>query len=218
VDGPKAEPEMRITAIKRQKRKSDRVNVYVDGTFRVAVSAEVALQCGLRTGLAVTELELETLEARDESGRAREAGLRLLGHRPRTEHELKQRLTTRSFSPAAVAEAIRRIRAMGFIDDAAFARQFCEQRIRSRPVGARRLVRELRRKGVAESDAREAVDTALRESGVSDLDLAREALRKFSSRASEPLPNRRRRLQAFLARRGFSASTVNRIIRESEPG
>jgi regulatory protein len=188
----------------------------VDGEFRLAISAELALQSGLRVGRELATGELELLEGREEARGAREAGLRLLAHRPRTEQELRQRLAARAFSAAAVADAIQRISALGLIDDAAFARLFAEQRIRSRPAGAHRLVQELRRKGVPEADARSAVEEALRDCGTSDLELARVAMRKFPNRPSEPLPKKRRRLQGYLARRGFSASVVSRVIREWE--
>src|SRR5699024_3192060 len=63
---------------------------------------------------------------------AAKAGLRLLKHRARSEHELRQRLLTAEHAADAVDEAVERIRAWGLLDDADFAAEWVRGRRRRR--------------------------------------------------------------------------------------
>ena len=75
---------MKITAIQPQKNHAERLNVHVDGAFRLALAAEIVLAEGLRVGDPLTEARILELEARDQAWKAREAALHLLAFRPRT--------------------------------------------------------------------------------------------------------------------------------------
>jgi regulatory protein len=119
-----------------------------------------------------------------------------------------------------VEECLSALIAAGLVDDGEFAVAFVRDRVRSRPRGARRLVQELRVRGVADEAAREAVDRVLAAGEVSELDLARKAAEGWARRTlgarSVPGASRhdedpwavRRRLHAFLARRGFGGETI----------
>src|SRR5699024_12185910 len=93
--------------------------------------------------------------------------LRLLKHRARSEHELRQRLLTAEHAADAVDEAVERIRAWGLLDDADFAAEWVRGRRRRRGRSRGALERELREKGVAESQITDPVggtrDAAQRE-------------------------------------------------------
>jgi len=205
---------MRISSIRRQSRRPDRVTIHFDGGERLSLAAEIVLAAGLRKGAEINEVDLARLTAQNEAWKAREAALRLLSHRPRAERELARKLKDRGYPEPAVDAAMAKVRELGLIDDAVFAREYALQRIRSRPAGARRLVEDLRRRGIGADDARRAAAAAIEESGVSDVDLARAAHRKFPRRAGEPEAKRIRRLQGFLSRRGFSPSTIQQLVRE----
>ena len=144
---------------------------------------------------------------------ALDVALRLLALRPRTQAELRRRLAQRGFRPQDIEATIVRLSELGLVDDAAFARFWVEQRAAFRPSGRRRLIAELRAKGVAH----EAIDEALQEQDDSA------SIEAVARRRAATLVNVReatfsRRLQAFLLRRGFDASlartVVGRLLRE----
>ena len=95
---------MRITALKPQERNPERVNVFVDGTFRCRSAYEIAYGASLRVGDEVSEELLASLERKDTLWKAREAALNLLSYRARTRSELEQRLRRKEF-PEDVVEA-----------------------------------------------------------------------------------------------------------------
>jgi regulatory protein len=115
-----------------------------------------------------------------------------------------------------VERALERCAAMGLLDDAAFARQFVETRS-ARGRGPARLRRDLYAMGVAGSH----VDAALAELPGGQEQTADRALELAAKRAGQlagvPREARKRRLLAFLARRGYTGeaarSAVQRVLR-----
>ena len=145
--------------------------------------------------------------------KARNAALGLISYRSRSESEVKRRLQGR-FTDDAIEKTLGSLRDQGLVDDAAFAKQWREQRERSRPRGPAIISQELRRLGVD----REVIQDALL-----DFDSAANAYKaasKYASKLSvEDGEAFRRKLGGFLQRRGFSGEvlgqTVERIWRES---
>ncbi|HKP75481.1 MAG TPA: RecX family transcriptional regulator, partial [Longimicrobiaceae bacterium] len=139
---------MRITAIEPQRLHPERVNVHVDGAFRLGLSAELVLGERLRVGDEIDDARLGELEARDQAWKARDAALSLLSYRARSAAELKRRLKRKGFDDATSASTVERLDELGVVDDAAFAESFVRDRVRLRPHGVRRLGQELRARGV----------------------------------------------------------------------
>ncbi|HEY0015875.1 MAG TPA: regulatory protein RecX [Longimicrobium sp.] len=208
---------MKITALPPQKHDPDRVSIFVDGAFRMGLSAEVVLAAGLRVGDPVDDARLADLERRDLSWQAREAALRLLAVRPRSAAELVRRLRMKGYGPEVADEVIGRLREIGMIDDAAFAGTLVRDRVRLRPQGSRRLASELRQKGVDEETAAAAIRETMEGEATDERELARRAAEKWRVRSDEEPERARRRLNGFLARRGFDGETIRQVIDERLP-
>lgn len=208
---------MKITALSPQKHDPDRLSVFVDGEFRMGLSAEVVLAAGLRVGDTVDDARLTELERRDRGWQAREAALRLLAVRPRSAAELVRRLRMKGYEPEIGEEVIARLRELGMIDDAAFAGTLVRDRVRLRPQGARRLANELRSKGVDDETARAVIRETLAGEETDERELARRAAQKWRPRPGEEPARARRRLHGFLARRGFDGEVIREILDESAP-
>ena len=143
---------------------------------------------------------------------AKQAALRLLAYRPRSVEELRRRLKER-FSEPAVEQTVAALQTQGLLDDAAFAREWRRQREQLRPRGPATIANELRRLGV---------DSEVVQEALADFDAAENAYRaaaRYASRLShQDFPESKRKLWAFLQRRGFDSSvvrqTVDRLWRE----
>lgn len=215
---------MRITALEPQARQRDRLNVHVDGEFRCGLARDVVRRAGLHVGDATDEAELRELEGRDVLWRARDAAYTLLSYRARTRKELERRLRRKDFSPDVIDACIEELDEKGYLDDEAFAESFVRDRVRLRPRGPRRLVRELRAKGVARSVAERVVDGVFAEDDVSEVALARTAARKWARRHLRRTTDAdrvrdpwklRQRLYRYLGRRGFRAEITRTIMDET---
>jgi regulatory protein len=202
-----------ITAVEKQKR-GRRANVFVDGEYALSLRLDVLQAAGLVAGGELTEERRRELEAEDQRLGALEAALRLLAMGPRSEHDLRERLSRRrGFRREAVDHAMRRMKEMGYLNDATFARFWVESRQAATPRSKRALAFELGRKGVG----REQLDAAL--DGVSDEEAAYEAAQR-RTRVLQGLDRKtfERRLGAFLNSRGFgygvARSTIQRCWSE----
>lgn len=137
---------------------------------------------------------------------ARDAALRFLGYRSRSEAEVRVRLARRH-SPQVIDRVIAVLRQQGYLDDEAFARQWRSRRERLRPRGSALLRRELLQLGVSSETANEAL-TGFDEPRSAYRAAKGLALRlKGSSEAQF-----RQRLWAHLRRRGFDAAVIGDTV------
>lgn len=146
-------------------------------------------------------------------GDAYDAAVRYLATRPRSVAEIHRHLRGKRFDDDAIARAIDRLRAQRYVDDEAFARYWLEQRERFRPRGDRGLRSELLAKGIS----RDVVELVLGERAPgADVELAKHALSRPMTRWAtlEPM-ERKRKIHAYLAARGFDYSTIEEVIRSS---
>lgn len=196
---------MIITALVRRPRQQ--VCVVVDGEPALTVGQDVVADRGLHEGQPISRAELHALADDDGRRRALDAGLRLLSYRPRSEREMRDRLRRRGFAGRHVDHAVARLRQLGYLNDAAFARFWAEQRSSLSPRGRRLIRSELLAKGVAAEVAAAALE------GLSDEDAAYQAaVRRLRSLRGLEYPAFRERLGAFLTRRGFSYDVARRTI------
>lgn len=205
---------MKITAVRTQRRERERLNVHVDGEFRLALASEVVLRHGLRAGVEITEERLRELEAEDLAWKAKQSSLSLLSYRPRTARELQRRLVRKDFPEDLAASTVEDLRARGLVDDAAFAESFVRDRVRLKPRGRRRIVQELRAKGVDPATAEAAISEVMEGEDTSETELARAAAARWSPRPGEDPRGARRRLYGFLARRGFGGEAIRAVLED----
>ena len=150
--------------------------------------------------------------AADPAGSARQICLQLLEVGPRTGAELAAALAARGVPSEAADEVLARFTEVGIIDDALFAGMWVTSRHRGRGLAGRALAQELRRKGVQDEVAREAVDRLLPEQ---EAETARDLVRRrlgATRRLSTEV--RVRRLVAMLARKGYGAGLAFRVVRQ----
>jgi regulatory protein len=183
------------------------------------VATEALERSGVGSGDVLDEADRARLLDEDARWRVREAALELLARRPRTREELKRRLRGKGYARSLIDDCLASLASQQLVDDGAFARSFLRDRLRLRPRGSRRLSQELREKGVDASTAERAVLEVFAEQAVSEADLARELALGWLERqnqavrsalaSSDRTPERlraARRLEGYLARRGFTGA------------
>ncbi len=134
--------------------------------------------------------------------------LRILGRRDHSEAELRSKLERFGFSASVIEEVIQRCYSYNYLDDQRYAQAKCREMLRTgRGVGPKVLL-ELRRRGIKDSQAREALQKAHEE--ISAEDVFRQQLeRRFTgfdyASASD---KERRRVVSYFQRRGFDLGTI----------
>ena len=199
--------EKRVTALTVQKRNPDRVNVYLDGEFAFGLSRIVA--AWLEQGKFLSQQEMDDLVRKDTSEVGYQKAIRLLDYRPRTELEIRQKLQQKGFESEQIEQVLERLLSAHLIQDDKFAASWVESRNQFHPCSQRVMRYELRHKGINE----EIIESAL-EGSVEDLELAQRAAQKMVRRLTNlDWQEYRKKLTAFLARRGFSYETVAQVVK-----
>ena len=194
-----------VTALRPTKRDPDRIAVDLDGSYAFALPAQLVADERLQVGDAIDEERASGLVAAEQATRATEAALVFLGYRPRSEKEVRDRLRRGGYEQGAIDHAIARLHEWRYLDDTDFARRWVENRTAHRPRGKRLLQQELRHKGIDSETAREVIaDADLDETGAAEA-LARHRLPSYAGNDPAAV---RRRLGAYLARRGYGYDVI----------
>jgi regulatory protein len=204
----------RIHAIEALAGGGERVELRLSDGRSVEIAYELLVRAGLYVGLEVTEGKLRELEEEDLLWRTRESAFHLLSYRARSRVELARRLERKGYPAAVIERCLAQLEERGLVDDQQFATSFARDRMRGRAKGARRIVQELRVRGIDGEIAEEAIGEAMRGEGVSEAELARRAAARWKERKGEDPVRARRRFYAFLARRGFGADAIRVALAE----
>ncbi|MBI2844152.1 MAG: regulatory protein RecX [Armatimonadetes bacterium] len=203
-----------ITAIEPQKRRSNRRSIYINGQFMAGVDESVVAELGLKAGQQVDADRLAEVLHTEEIRRARESALTLLDYRARTAKELERRLLQKGHSEDAVARVLEQLEKVDLISDERFAADWVANRVAYRPTGRYRMMWDLRKKGVPPEVVEEALEQVDEEK---EFEMALELAERKLGEARTRDPETKRKLSAFLQRRGFHWETVSRVFERLAP-
>lgn len=195
----------KITALTRQKRNKERVNVYLDGEFAFGLALITAVS--LRVGQELSEQAIARLQADDELEKAKQTALNFISYRPRSVAEVKKNLRGKAYSDETIDTVVSRLQELELLNDEAFVRYWVEQRSTFKPRSQMALRAELLKKGVG----REAIDAVVEE--VDEAAAARKAAQKRKDRWRGLSEDEfRKKAGGFLQRRGFNYTVVRETL------
>jgi regulatory protein len=209
----------KITAIRERRAGSSRYVVEIDGRDGATISARAISELSLRIGGVVDETLADVLRDENAMVAVFDKAVELLAVRARSVRDLKLRLRRAGALSPVIDAAIERLTALGLLNDEAYARNLAHARVVGGAVSKRRIGQELQKRGVARDVADEAIDATLEDVELDEMGGARAAAAKrMRSLKSLDAPTRRRRLYAFLARRGYETAVISRVVKEVEAG
>lgn len=199
--------ERKVTALKAQKRNSNRINVYLDDEFAFGLSRFAA--AWLQIGQKLSAEKIQELQDIDAQEVANQRALNFISYRVRSEAEVRKNLEKHDTPAEIIAEVLARLRKNGLVDDAQFALTWVENRSTFRPRGRRALAMELRQKGISD----ETIDEVLQD--LDEDNLAYQAALKQSRKyGGLEWMAFRKKMSAFLARRGFNYGVAKPVIEQ----
>ncbi len=201
-----------ITAITPTPRQAGRFEILVDGEAFATLSIEAIEKLGLAVGAEVAGLE-ERMALEATTLKVYDRALAMVAFRARSAAELRRSLVRKGEPKELVDRAIARLLEQGLLDDAAFARSFTRYKVLGAGHSKRRVQQDLARKGVSRPVTDVAIATVFEEEGVDQGSVVEQAARtKLRSLLKLDPEVRRRRLYAFLARRGYDGDDVRRAL------
>lgn len=142
-----------------------------------------------------------------------ERAVKLLAAKPRSVAELRERLLRgKNIDEEVVETVIARLREYGYLNDERFAFSYASYKVKQKPIGRRRLERDLKLKKVENSVAHEALEMVYAETP--EEQLIEEAIAKRLRIRGKP-KNRGEAKSLFdhLLRRGFAFELVSEKVR-----
>lgn len=211
---------MKITNISIQAKNPNRVNVSVDGVYRLSLDVYQVVELGIKVGKEFEESELAAIENESQFGKLYARALEYCLLRPHSAKEVRDYLWRKTrqtkyrsrdgqikdregVSQANAERVLQRLEERGYVNDEKFTRFWVESRNQVKGASRRKLTAELRAKGVDS----EVIEAALATSDRSDDDELRKVLHKKRSKYDDE-----QKLIAYLARQGFSYDDIKTAL------
>lgn len=215
---------MKITNISVQAKNADRVNISVDGKYRLSLDIYQVGELGLKVGKEYTEEELVAIENESQFGKLYGRALEYCLMRPHSAREVKEYLWRKTLtikyksrdgqikeregvSRSNAERVFDRLVARGYVDDEKFARYWVENRNQTKGTSLRKLTAELRSKGVESA----IIESVFSVSDRSDDDELQKVIAKKRRKYDDE-----QKLIAYLARQGFSYDDIKKALAEDD--
>ena len=139
--------------------------------------------------------------------------LNLLAARPYSSSALRRKLIQKEYPAADTDDVIRRLLDNGLLNDAKYAEQYARSKMLSTGASKRRVTQDLYRKGIKGDAATIAIDNVIEQDEIDPAAQIERVARKKLAQLGDLEPVvLRRRLFAFLARRGYDLDDIKSVV------
>jgi regulatory protein len=143
--------------------------------------------------------------------RAKQYALKLLSYRGRSEKELEERLLKKGITKNIVSSTINQLKEIGLIDDMALAEALKRETLTTKMLSQNGAKRYMRTRGIP----RDIVDKVFYHDENKDfVNALRFVGKKLKSLNNYPSEIAKRRLYNLLLRRGYSAETIMKVLKD----
>ncbi|HAC56158.1 TPA: hypothetical protein DCF80_01530 [Candidatus Saccharibacteria bacterium] len=215
---------MKITDITVQARNPDRVNVSVDGKYRFSLDILQVTELSLKIGGEYSEEELVQLEDESQFGKLYAQALDYTLMRPHSAREIRDYLWRKTrvakykardgqvkerqgVSQVNADRVLGRLVDRGYINDEAFATYWRDNRQLAKGISSRKLIAELRSKGVEQS----IIDTVMQNPPRGEKDEIQKVLAKKRHKYDDE-----KKLITYLMRQGFSYDVIREALNDDD--
>ena len=199
---------MRIVSMTESGKRNKTVNILTDREEEIKVDKAFVSDHSIREGMEVEDGLWDAWLNEWRRRKAMDAALKYLGYRSRTRVQMEEYLRGKDFPMDTVEEVVGKLTGYGYLDDARYAKEYMESKLRERPMGRMRIKMALKERGIGDEAIEGALDTYDEEA---ELSQAIDCLRKQVSLRKGKSPEiRRKQCYAALARRGFNWETIQR--------
>lgn len=196
-----------ITAIKKERGK---YRVTVNDSEELLVPVALMRERSLKEGQPIDLEEYDNWLMIRQYRFALDRAVGYLAARACSTREIEQKLLRAGYRPNTVEMVIYKLQREDLLDDADFARQWVESR-QTHKLGRSRIAQELRRKGISQEEAEEALSVIDDDDQLAGaLALAEKAAARI--KPGEDLRKVSSRIAGMLARRGYSWDIAKEAI------
>lgn len=201
-----------IIDIQKVSNNSSHHVIHFDNKDSLVIPAVLIDNFGLCIGLSIESQIIEKLIVADEAMRAKNNALSILKENIYSKTQMIRHLENDGFTDNTIQQIVIELIQSGHIKDREFAIKWVQRRQKSNPRGFNLLKQELIDKGV-DTETVEQVLSELNENDETELVL-QIAEKRSKAYKGLPIQTARRRLHAYLARRGFDSDTILRVMEQ----
>lgn len=197
----------RITRIEQQKKKKNRVNIYIDGEFSLGLYKDTVVKYHLYENKEITRDEIASIKAFEEIIDAKEKIRNYISYRERSRKEAEVYLKSRGIRDEIIAEVLNDFEDANLINDHRFALAWIKDRNKINPKGNFALKMALLNKGIEESQIDKILQSVDEKENA--LKALEKAFRKYGRKKAS-----REKIFDYLKRRGFDLNIASEILNE----
>lgn len=201
---------MKVTDITEQKKKTGRLNLFLDGEYHCSIAARLVEERRVYIGMEVDAEELAKIIFESDRQKAFDYACAYVGRHPSTAKAVKEKLYEKGYGKAVVEYVLAKMKEYGFVDDRAFAADYFEARRGS--CGIKKIALKLREKGVSEQDIAVIYELEDKESA---LQSALTAAKRHQG--NKPADEKYlAKLYRFLSARGYESEIISKCMAQAK--
>lgn len=200
-----------ITKIEAQKRSKDRVNIYVDEEYFMAVYAELVYTHSLKKGMEIDKESLESLLHDEMYMKAKNKALSILSKSDQSEKKLREKLLN-DYDENIVEDVIEFLKGYKLINDNLLAEKIVHDNMNLSKFGKNKIKQNLYNKGIAASDIQDAISQIDPDEEYENAKyLAEKRLKRLKGEDKNKI---NQKIYQHLAYKGFNYDIIKRVLRE----
>lgn len=146
-----------ITKIEAQKKNDDRVNIYVDEKFFMAIYKELVFRFNLKKGQEIDTENLKTILNDEIYMKAQHKALNILSKASQSEKQIRQKLS-KDFEEDTIDRVIEFLQKYKFVDDEDLASRIVNTNVNLNKYGKNKIKQNLYNKGIDKTVIEQAID------------------------------------------------------------
>ena len=204
---------MKVTGVEELSK--SRSKVFIDGELAFVLYRGELRTYGIREGAELEQADYDAIMGEVLPKRAKLRAMNLLTKREYTEQQLRRKLTDGFYPPEVIDEALAYVAGFHYTDDLRYAVTFITDHEATR--SRRRIEQDLTRRGIDRRTLEAAWAEWESDGGTQDeAAMIRALLSKKGYDPEHADIAEKRRIYAFLMRKGYSAEAVRRALRTEE--
>jgi regulatory protein len=206
---------MIITQITPQKRKKDRVNIFIDDKFAFSLNLELLVKYHLKVDASIDDNQVQLIIKENDLLYWWERIINFLSFRPRSKKEITNYFKKKEVGDETQKILMSKLIERKYINDSEFVAWFVRQRQEFKPKGQKLLKLELMQKGIEKSTIDEYFSSA------SPIDETEQAFvivqKKIQHWKNLDDFSLKQKIQGYLGRRGYNWETISAVLKRLNP-
>lgn len=201
----------KITKIELQKKRKDRVNIFINNEYSFSCSAELVFSHSLKKDMDIDKDYLEKIIDEENYIKCKNDALKAIERSYKTEKEIIAKLVQKEHSEKNINRAIEFLRQYKFVDDYRYVDLYLKERMKKQ--GKKKIKYELLKKGIEENIINDKLDCISDECEIFNMDIL--ARKKYSIliKSEDNSFKIYGKLFNYLSRLGYNNSMINDVIK-----